>query len=109
MLTILASYAQEESRSVSENCKWRIRQKFQQGIPVTTPLTGYRICKGEFTPVPEEAALVKMIFCDYADGLGRNAIQRKLPPWALAAALAANGRTPTCANCSEMRNTLAMY
>ena len=78
MLTILASYAQEESRSVSENCKWRIRQKFQQGIPVTTPLTGYRICKGEFTPVPEEAALVKMIFCDYADGLGRNAIQRKL-------------------------------
>ena len=33
MLTILASYAQEESRSVSENCKWRIRQKFQQGIP----------------------------------------------------------------------------
>ena len=27
MLTILASYAQEESRSVSENCKWRIRKK----------------------------------------------------------------------------------
>ena len=26
MLTILASYAQEESRSVSENCKWRIRK-----------------------------------------------------------------------------------
>jgi len=31
MLTILASYAQEESRSVSENCKWRIRKRFQQG------------------------------------------------------------------------------
>ena len=29
MLTILASYAQEESRSVSENCKWRIRNQFR--------------------------------------------------------------------------------
>ena len=28
MLTILASLAQEESRSVSENCKWRVRKKF---------------------------------------------------------------------------------
>ena len=78
MLTILASYAQEESRSVSENCKWRIRQKFQQGIPATAPLTGYRIHRGCFTVIPEEAALVEMIFRDYADGLGRNAIQRKL-------------------------------
>ena len=31
MLTILASYAQEESRSVSENCKWRIRKGFERG------------------------------------------------------------------------------
>ena len=78
MLTILASYAQEESRSVSENCKWRIRQKFAQGIPATTPLTGYRIHKGEFSIEPEEAALIRMIFRDYEMGLGRNAIQRKL-------------------------------
>jgi DNA invertase Pin-like site-specific DNA recombinase len=33
MLTILASFAQEESLSVSENCKWRIRNKFRQGLP----------------------------------------------------------------------------
>ena len=31
MLTILASFAQEESRSVSENCKWRLREKMKQG------------------------------------------------------------------------------
>ena len=31
MLTILASFAQEESLSVSENCKWRIRNEFKQG------------------------------------------------------------------------------
>src|SRR5690606_1529546 len=29
MLTILSSFAQEESLSVSENCKWRIRNKFK--------------------------------------------------------------------------------
>ena len=70
MLTILASYAQEESRSVSENCKWRIRQKFQQGIPATAPLTGYRIHKGEFTIEPAQAAIIRMIFEDYAaDGV----------------------------------------
>ena len=28
MLSILASFAQEESLSVSENCKWRIRNDF---------------------------------------------------------------------------------
>ena len=55
MLTILASYAQEESRSVSENCKWRIRQKFQQGIPTTTRLNGLRIDHGKVTVIPDEA------------------------------------------------------
>lgn len=33
MMTILASYAQEESRSASENQKWRIRANFQHGLP----------------------------------------------------------------------------
>jgi DNA invertase Pin-like site-specific DNA recombinase len=34
MLTILASYAQEESLSASENCLWRIRERFRNGEPV---------------------------------------------------------------------------
>ena len=33
MLTILASFAQEESCSLSENCKWGIRKRFEKGIP----------------------------------------------------------------------------
>ena len=33
MLTILASYAQEESLSVSENQKWRVRKNFSEGKP----------------------------------------------------------------------------
>lgn len=32
LLTILASYAQEESRSVSENMKWRVKKNFEEGL-----------------------------------------------------------------------------
>ncbi len=32
MMTILASYAQEESRSASENQKWRIKKNFEEGM-----------------------------------------------------------------------------
>lgn len=78
MLTILASYAQEESRSVSENCKWRIRKDFQVGKPISVSMYGLKIQHGLITVVPEEAEVVHMIFRDYADGLGRNAILRKL-------------------------------
>ena len=33
MLTILASFAQEESYSISENVKWGIRKRFEKGDP----------------------------------------------------------------------------
>ena len=42
MLTVLASYAQEESLSVSENCKWKIRKNFENGIANTFSLYGYK-------------------------------------------------------------------
>jgi site-specific DNA recombinase len=50
MLTILASFAQEESRSVSENCKWRIRKGFLEGEIVNLRfIYGYNIDDGEIT------------------------------------------------------------
>ena len=79
MLTILASYAQEESRSVSENCKWRIRKDFMEGKPsVNMRIYGYEYSAGKFTVIPEEAEVVHMIYEDYLSGLGRNAIMKKL-------------------------------
>ena len=33
MLSLLASFAQEESRSISDNYKWGIRKHMEQGIP----------------------------------------------------------------------------
>lgn len=70
MLTILASYAQEESRSVSENCKWRIRKSYEAGKPVTWRfLYGYRICKGEIVIHPQEAEIVREVFDSYLHGM----------------------------------------
>jgi DNA invertase Pin-like site-specific DNA recombinase len=36
MLSVLSSFAEEESRSTSENMKWRIKKKFEKGELITT-------------------------------------------------------------------------
>ena len=78
MLTILASYAQEESLSVSENMKWRIRKNFENGKPWSGLILGYRFQNGQFVVVPEEAEIVKRIFQEYLGGLGATAIMKGL-------------------------------
>ncbi len=93
MLTLLASQAQEESLSCSENCKWRIRKDFEQGQPNTCTMLGYRLVNGEITLVPEEAKIVKEIFGRYLSGWGiqkianalneRGVCTKKIPYWYL--------------------------
>ena len=78
MLSILASFAQAESLSVSENCKWRIRKDFKQGKPGNITIFGYRQVDGKLTIMPEEAAVVRHIFAAYLGGLGKNAIAKVL-------------------------------
>lgn len=79
MLTILASFAQEESRSVSENCKWRIRKRFAEGELVNLRfLYGYCIKDGEIEIDPEQADVIRTIFMDYINGMGGSKIARKL-------------------------------
>lgn len=79
MLTILASFAQAESLSVSENCKWRIRKQFQEGELATLRfMYGYDVDKGKVKINPEQAEIVRSIFHDYLKGLGCNLIARKL-------------------------------
>lgn len=79
MLTLLASFAQEESRSVSENCKWRIRKDFADGKLVNLRfIYGYQIEKGEIEINREEAEIVRRIFKNYIDGMGCTLIANKL-------------------------------
>lgn len=68
LLTLLASFAQEESRSISENAKWAIQKKYEKGIPRGSIIYGYRCHKGEYSVVPEEADIVRRIFQMYLDG-----------------------------------------
>ena len=78
MLTILASFAQEESLSASENQKWRIKKNFEEGKPWSGKLFGYRLVNGTFILVPHEAAIVKRVFGEYLSGKGTEAIANGL-------------------------------
>ena len=68
MLTILSSFAQEESRSVSENCKWRIRNRMKDGeIVGLRDMYGYEIGRDSIVIQPEQAAIVRRVFLDYVE------------------------------------------
>lgn len=78
MITLLASYAQEEARSASENQLWRIRVLFENGMPSTCLYYGYRYSKGKFIIKPEEAKIVREVFDLYLSGYGIMRIVRTL-------------------------------
>ena len=70
LLTVLAAFAQEESRSISENTIWGIRKRFEEGITRWNKLYGYKKDKnGEYKIVPDEAAVVQKIFWLYEHGM----------------------------------------
>ena len=79
MLSILASYAQEESLSASENQKWRIRRDFEQGKVSSLQMLGYkRNHDGVLEIIPDEAEIVRLIFNSYLSGMGKLAIANML-------------------------------
>jgi len=77
MLTILSSFAQEESRSASENRMWRIRKDFAEGKLSGMKMLGYHLVGGVLHIIPEEAELVRAVFADYLSGMGVLAIIKK--------------------------------
>ncbi len=79
MLTILASFAQEESKSVSDNCKWRIRERFKNGEMVSLRyMYGYDITREDIAINEPEAVAVRSIFRDYIAGVSVSDIARRL-------------------------------
>jgi len=81
MLTVLSSFAQEESKSASENLKWRYRRKFEQGELAinSTRFLGYDKNKhGELVINPIQAKVVERIFADYISGKGSFVIAKEL-------------------------------
>ena len=70
MLSLLASFAQAEAESISENVKWERRKQMQEGIyHHTTRSYGYVWQGDDFVIVPEEAKVVRFIFSSYLAGM----------------------------------------
>lgn len=77
MLTIPSSFAQDESRSISENSTWGIRKRFEQGkIQVNhKKFLGYTKDEEENLVInKKQADIIKRIYRDYLAGKGPNRI-----------------------------------
>ena len=68
VLAIMACFAQEESRSISENVKWGIRKRFESGHEVKVPLYGFYHTKDELFLIEDEGAIVREVFERYVHG-----------------------------------------
>ena len=71
MLTIFASMAQEESKSISENVKWGIRKRMARGVTHVNPnyLLGYEKDEsGQIVVKEDEAETIVHIFNLYISG-----------------------------------------
>lgn len=79
MLTILASFAQEESRSISTNVKWGTRKRFAKGIPNGRfRIYGYRWKGDQLVIEPKEAAMIKLIYDNFLNRLSAEATEKQL-------------------------------
>lgn len=81
VLTLMSSFAQEESRSISENCTWGQRKRFADG-KVTIPFArflGYdRGEDGEFVVNEKEAKIVEFIYSMFILGFTFSEIKTAL-------------------------------
>jgi len=79
ILSFLATFAQEESRSASENMKWRIQKDFHEGILWGgKSCLGYKLENRTLEMIPEEAEIVRLIFQLYIEGHGADTIGKIL-------------------------------
>lgn len=77
-LTLYAAIAQAESLSTSENCKWRIQKKFQEGQMTTCEILGYDFVDGTLVVNKPEAKIIRKIFDLYLQGNGHHLIAKTI-------------------------------
>ena len=82
MMTLLAVFSQSENESISSNCKWGIRKRFQDGTigAANKHILGYRYDDRleKHVIIPEEAVIVKEMFSLYLKGLSLQTICDRL-------------------------------
>ncbi len=79
MLAIYSQFAQEESMSISRNCRMGVHKRMMDGTyrTASTPF-GYDYVDGELKINPTRAEIVKQIFDWYVSGIGMNEIAMRL-------------------------------
>ncbi len=79
MLAIYSQFAQEESMSISRNCRIGVKKRMMDGTYKTasTPF-GYDYVDGKLQINPKKAKIVKQIFTWYVSGIGMNEIATRL-------------------------------
>ncbi|WP_378954241.1 recombinase family protein [Pelosinus sp. sgz500959] len=81
LLTVLSSFAQEESKNISDNIKWRYKRNFEQGQVAinTTRFLGYdKDQYGDLVINRTQAEIVERIFNDCVNGKGAFVIAQEL-------------------------------
>ena len=78
ILTMLASFAQEESHVISENVKWGVRKRVECGKPRGFNIYGYNWDGKEYSILPEEAEVIQFIVNSLLAGKGYKAIADEL-------------------------------
>lgn len=81
LITILSSLAQEESRNISENTRWGVVRRFENGKMIVNhnKFMGYtKNENGDLVIVPEEAEIVRLIFRLYLEGYSAKKISQYL-------------------------------
>ena len=69
LLTLLASFAQAESESISQNAKWGIRKKYADGHLHSRHPYGYHYTNGHLDIIEKEAAIVRRVFNEFLEGI----------------------------------------
>lgn len=80
MLTIYAGLYQNESESKSFSVRWGLRTRFADGTSgmANRPCYGYRQEAGTLVPIPEEAAIVRLIYKWRGQGMSLRIISSTL-------------------------------
>ena len=79
LLSLLSAVAAAESASISDNLKWGIRKRFQDGTyKISCAPYGYRAQNGKLSVEPGEAETVRKIYSAFLSGKSLSAICREL-------------------------------
>ena len=75
MLSILSGLAESESISISENNKWSVQRRFQNGTyKISSPPYGYNSVDGKLIINEEQSEIVRFIFAEILSGKGTQKI-----------------------------------